>query len=49
MYEIHDNAEAFFNEVPFGFEEDLPEPPEYWSLRDFGDVVPMWGMRHDIP
>jgi hypothetical protein len=43
MHETQDIADTFFNEVLFDFQqEDLPEPPEYWSPRDFGDVVPMW-------
>jgi len=42
MHETRDTADKFFNEIPFDFEEDLPEPPDYWSPGDFGDVVPNW-------
>jgi hypothetical protein len=39
MYESHDNSESFVHEVLFDFEQDLPEPLDHWSLRDFGDIV----------
>jgi len=42
MHETHDIVDTLLNEIPFDFQEDLPEPPEYWSPRDFADVVPMW-------
>jgi hypothetical protein len=40
MYEIHDNAESHLHEGLFDFEQELPEPLDYWSLRDFADIVP---------
>jgi hypothetical protein len=41
MYEIHDNTESFSLEGLFDFEQDLPEALDYWSLRDFADIVPI--------
>jgi hypothetical protein len=40
MYESHDNTESLAHEALFDFEQDLPEPLDHWSLRDFGDIVP---------
>ena len=40
MYENHDHTESPVREVRFDFEQDLPEPLDHWSLRDFGDIVP---------
>ena len=40
MYESRDNSESHPSEIPFDFEQDLPEPLDHWSLRDFGDIVP---------
>jgi hypothetical protein len=41
MYEIHDNTERFHREGLFDSEQDLPEPLDHWSLRDFADIVPI--------
>ena len=43
MYEIHDSTEDFHPEGLFDFEADLPEPLDYWMLRDFTDIVPNVG------
>jgi hypothetical protein len=39
MYEIHDNTQRFNQEVLFDFEQDLPDPLDHWTLRDFADIV----------
>jgi hypothetical protein len=41
MYEIQDNTERFPYEVLFDVEQDLPEPLDHWTLRDFTDIVPI--------
>jgi hypothetical protein len=41
MYEIHDNTESFSLEGLFEFDQDLSEPLDYWTLRDFADIVPI--------
>jgi len=43
MYELNDTEEVVFNDVLFDPEDDIPEPPESWLLRDFGDLVPLYG------
>jgi hypothetical protein len=43
MYEIHDNTESFIHAGQFDAEQDLPEPLDHWSLRDFADIVPIGG------
>jgi len=39
MYESHDNAMGLNQEILFDFEQDLPEPLDHWTLRDFADIV----------
>jgi len=41
MYEIHDNTLRFHQDVLFDAEQDLPEPLDHWTLRDFADIVPL--------
>lgn len=41
MYEIHDNTARFNHEDLFDIEQDLPEPLDHWTLRDFADIVPI--------
>ncbi len=43
MYEIHDNTDGLLHDSGFDFDQDLPEPLDHWSLRDFGDIVPLGG------
>ena len=41
MYEIHDHTERFHHDVLFEIEQDSPESLDYWTLRDFADIVPI--------
>jgi len=41
MYEFHDSTERYPAMVLFDFEQELPEPLDYWTLHDFTDIVPV--------
>lgn len=40
MYENQEHTESFVREAYFEFDQELPEPIDYWSLGDFVDIVP---------
>ncbi len=39
MYESHVNTDSRVNQSPGRFDEELPEPPDQWSLDDFSDII----------
>lgn len=41
MYETNDSTDNILNESYDCPDQDLPESLDYWSLDDFGDLLPM--------
>ena len=43
MYEneVHDSTDNILNKSYDYYEQDVTEPLDYWSLDDFGDVLPI--------
>ncbi len=39
MYEGYDISDNAVNENPGYYDQDVPEPPDHWSLEDFGDIL----------
>ncbi len=41
MYETNDSTDNILNESYDNYDQDLTESLDYWSLDDFGDLLPM--------
>ena len=41
MYQTQDSIESVSIDGFDAHDQDVPVPPEHWSLEDFGDILPV--------